>query len=411
MELVKIATAGSVDDGKSTLIGRLLYDNQALTHEQLALVKKKSEEKGLVDLDFSVLTDGLTAEREQGITIDVAHVYFSTESHKFILADSPGHVEYTRNMVTGASNTDVSIILIDARKGLLEQTYRHYFIANLLRQRKVIFCINKMDLQDYSEDVFLKIAVDVKKLVERYEEVPEYAIIPISSLKGDNVVNKSFEMPWYSGKTLNDELHAPLAHKEDLTFRFDVQQVYHVQNSEFTDFRGYAGRVLGGEINLGDEIKVLPSGQTAKVTEIRKFTETFDQLSAGESAVLSLNKELGIDRGSLFVRSNDTLSGRKTIDAKLVWLNEQVGSTGNRFILKSSSFETQVKLAAIQHKIDPISGGNEQSDAIKLNDISEVSLQSAQELFLDAYKDSRENGVFILISPQTNATLALGFVK
>src|SRR5690606_12615871 len=204
-------------------------------------------------------------------------------------------------------------------------------------------------------DVFLKIAVDVKKLVERFEEVPEYAIIPISSLKGDNVVNKSFEMPWYSGKTLNEELHAPLANKEDSTFRFDVQQVYHVQNSEFTDFRAYAGRVLGGEINLGDEIKVLPSGQTAKVTEIRKFTETFDQLGAGESAVLSLDKELGIDRGSLFVRSNDTLSGRKALDAKLVWLNEQVASPGNRFILKSSSFETQVKLAAIQHKIDPIS--------------------------------------------------------
>lgn len=410
MELVKIATAGSVDDGKSTLIGRLLYDNQALTHEQLALVKKKSEEKGLNDLDFSVLTDGLIAEREQGITIDVAHVYFSTASHKFILADSPGHVEYTRNMVTGASNTDISIILIDARKGLLEQTFRHYFIANLLHQRKVIFCINKMDLRDYSEDVYLNIAVKVKQLVERFAEIPEYAIIPISSLKGDNVVNKSFEMLWYSGKTLNEELHAPLVAQEKSAFRFDVQQVYHVQNQDFTDFRGYAGRVLGGELVLGEEIKVLPSGLRAKVTEIRKYKDKLQQVGVGESVLISLDKELGINRGSLIVKGNDPITGRKQLNAKLVWLNEQEANAGSRYLLKSSSVETQVKLASIQHKIDPISGKLEVTDTIQLNDIAEVSIQAAQELFLDAYSDSRANGVFILISPQTNATLALGFV-
>jgi len=236
MDLLRISTAGRVDDGKSTLIGRLLYDTNALTKEQEALIEKKTAEKGLADLDFSVITDGLIAEREQGITIDVAHIYFSTDNRKFIIADSPGHVEYTRNMVTGASNAEVSIILIDARKGLLEQSYRHFFISQLLRLHTVVFCINKMDLVDYSEDIFLKIAADVKRMTESFEHSnPNIEIIPISSLKGDNVVNHSNNTAWYQGETLNSVLHNIKPEQDAIAeFRMDVQNVLHVQNDEFS---------------------------------------------------------------------------------------------------------------------------------------------------------------------------------
>lgn len=412
MELIKISTAGSVDDGKSTLIGRLLYDNGALTHEQLALIEKKSLEKGLTNLDFSVLTDGLIAEREQGITIDVAHVYFSTQTHKFILADSPGHVEYTRNMVTGASNTDTSIILIDARKGLLEQTYRHYFIAHLLRQKKVIFCINKMDLVDFSEDVYLDIAIRVKKMIERFDFQPTYEIIPISSLKGDNVVQRSLSTPWYRGRTLDEALKTPYYTSNLAPFRFSVQQVYHVQNEAFVDYRGYAGRILSGSIRVGDEIQVLPGNKTAQVTEIRKYDTCQTEAEAGDSVVLSLDKDLGIDRGSLFAPVSSELNqGTKKINVTLVWLNEQNARLGDRFVLKAHAFETTIKIAHINGKIDTVSNRIQETAGLDLNDIVEAELQSAQTLFLDAYEELKQNGNFILISPQTNATVALGLVN
>lgn len=302
MELIRISTAGSVDDGKSTLIGRLLYDNNALTIEQEELIRKKTEEKGLKDLDLSVLTDGLVAEREQGITIDVANIYFSTEKRKFIITDSPGHEEYTRNMVTGASTADTSIILVDARKGLQEQSHRHYYISQLLDITNIVFCVNKMDLVDFNEDIFLQIAIDIEIMVNRINENKSVAIVPISSLKGDNVVNKSVNTPWYTGETLDKHLHniTPKL-KEEKAFRFDVQYIQHVQNEDFVDYRGYAGRVLSGKVALGDRITSLPSQKESIVTEIRQYIDIKNEATDGDSVSISLSTEIDISRGLMSV--------------------------------------------------------------------------------------------------------------
>jgi sulfate adenylyltransferase subunit 1 len=414
MELLRISTAGSVDDGKSTLIGRLLHDNKALTKEQEALIEQKTLEKGLADLDFSVITDGLIAEREQGITIDVAHIYFSTEQRKFIIADSPGHVEYTRNMVTGASNAEVSIILVDARKGLLEQSYRHFFISQLLRLDRVVFCINKMDLVDYSEDVYLKIAADIKNMVDTSEyNHPEVEIIPISSLKGDNVVYTSENTPWYQGKTLNDILHEiPPAINSAPDFRMDVQQVLHVQNDQFTDFRGFSGRITSGSVAVGDELTVLPSHKGAVVKEIRKYENTFERAVAGDSVIISLDREVDASRGSLFVKSGEEPSNNKSINATLVWLDEEDGRLGSRYLIQAGSRINQSKLQQINYLIPPENPTLKlESSKLVLNDIASVQVRLAQPIYMDSYEANKTNGVFILIDPRTNNTCALGFVN
>ncbi|MFP2996134.1 GTP-binding protein [Spongiivirga sp. MCCC 1A20706] len=415
MDLLRISTAGSVDDGKSTLIGRLLYDTNALTKEQEALIEKKTAEKGLSDFDFSVITDGLIAEREQGITIDVAHIYFSTNSRKFIIADSPGHLEYTRNMVTGASNAEVSIILIDARKGLLEQSYRHFFISQLLRLHTVVFCINKMDLVDYDEDIFLKIAADVQRMTNSFEHSnPNIQIIPISSLKGDNVVNSSNNTPWYHGNTLNEVLHEIQTEKESITtFRMDVQNVFHVQNQEFTDYRGYSGRIASGTVKLGDELTVYPSGKTARVTEIRKDIKTLEEARAGQSVSVSLNTEIDVSRGDLLTKTNEKQPIiDKNIHAKLVWLDEQEASVRGKFLLQAGSKTVQVRLDEIKSIIPPENPTNlVEASSLKLNDIANTRLKLARSIFLDSYSDIKQNGAFILINPQTNNTCAVGFVE
>ncbi len=415
MELLRISTAGSVDDGKSTLIGRLLHDNNALTKEQEALIEQKTQEKGLADLDFSVITDGLIAEREQGITIDVAHIYFSTDQRKFIIADSPGHVEYTRNMVTGASNAEVSIILIDARKGLLEQSYRHFFISQLLRLDRVVFCINKMDLVDYSEDVYLKIATDIKQMIDASEyNHPEVEIIPISSLKGDNVVYASGNTSWYHGKTLNEVLHEiPPAINSTPDFRMDVQQVLHVQNEQFTDFRGFSGKITSGSVSVGDQLTVLPSQKSAKVTEIRKYETTFEKAVAGDSVIISLAEEVDASRGSLFVKSDEKPpSSEKSVKATLVWLDEEGGKLGSRYLIQAGSRINQSKLQQINYLVPPENPSLKlESSKLVLNDIANVELRLAQPMFLDSYESNKTNGVFILIDPITNNTCALGFVN
>ncbi len=413
MDLLRISTAGSVDDGKSTLIGRLLYDTNALTKEQEQLIEKKTAEKGLKDLDFSVITDGLIAEREQGITIDVAHIYFSTKSRKFIIADSPGHVEYTRNMVTGASNAEVSIILIDARKGLLEQSYRHFFISQLLRLNTVVFCINKMDLVDYSEDVFLKIAAEVKEMVNSYQNYqPEIEIIPISSLKGDNVVHDFGNTPWYQGPSLNKILHNISSDKEEKqAFRMDVQQVLHVQNDEFVDFRGFSGRIASGQIKLGEELTVLPSGKTAAVKEIRQFEATLDEANAGDSVIISLDCEVDASRGSLLVKTNEQPNSEKSLKATLVWLNEDAAHLGGKYLVQAGSRQNQAKLQQIDYLIPPETPTLKlQSSKLELNDIAKIELRLAQPLYLDNYQLNKANGAFVLIDPQTNNTCAVGFV-
>lgn len=415
MDLLRISTAGSVDDGKSTLIGRLLYDTNALTKEQEELIEKKTLEKGLADLDFSVITDGLIAEREQGITIDVAHIYFSTDKRKFIIADSPGHVEYTRNMVTGASNAEVSIILVDARKGLLEQSYRHFFISQLLRLHTVVFCVNKMDLVDYNEDVFIDIAADIQRMTSSFEHSnPNIEIIPISSLKGDNVVNLSTNTPWYQGESLNTILHKIKPEENEVDeFRMDVQNVLHVQNEDFVDFRGYAGRISSGSVQVGDAIKVLPSETTSVVKEIRLHTNTLNEASSGDSVVISLEEEIDISRGGLFVKaSGHAPLASKNIEATVVWLEEDEASVGGRFLIQAGSKQVQARLQQIAYTVPPENpSGRTEASGLKLNDIARVQLKLSQPIFLDKYAANKNNGAFILINPQTNNTCGVGFVE
>jgi len=413
MDLLRINTAGSVDDGKSTLIGRFLNDSHALTIEQEELIARKTKEKGLADLDFSVITDGLIAEREQGITIDVAHIYFSTADRKFIIADSPGHVEYTRNMVTGASNSEVSIILIDSRKGLLEQTHRHYFISSLLRLNTIVFCINKMDLVDYSEDVFLSIASDINKMTSQFTHKPDIYVLPISSLKGDNVVERSKNMSWYSGDTLSGILHSIKPNVADTDdFRFDVQQVLHVQNKEFIDYRAYAGRIISGEVRVGDTITVLPSGLSSEVVEIRKFTNTLTSAQAGESIQIRLKGDMDISRGMMLIKHNNDALLSKDIKATIVWMDEKQATPSGKYLLQAGTRTAVCKLQSIDAVIPPENPeATHEASTLKLNDIARVQLKTAAPVFLDAFSDNRLNGSFILIDTQTNNTVAVGFVE
>lgn len=413
MDLLRINTAGSVDDGKSTLIGRFLNDSHALTIEQEELIARKTKEKGLDDLDFSVITDGLIAEREQGITIDVAHIYFSTSDRKFIIADSPGHVEYTRNMVTGASNSEVSIILIDARKGLLEQTFRHYFISSLLRLKTVVLCINKMDLVDYSEDTFLAIAADINTMTAQFGYRPDIHVLPISSLKGDNVVEASKYTEWYKGDTLSGILHKIIPNgTETEEFRIDIQQVLHVQNAEFTDYRAYAGRIISGILSVGDQITVLPSGQKSEVVEIRKFTTTKNTAFAGESIQFRLSDEVDISRGMMLVKEANEKLLSKDIKATLVWMDEKAAVPSGKYILQAGTRTVACKLQAIEGIIPPENPSEvKEADSLKLNDIAKVQLKIAAPAFLDAFSANRLNGAFILIDAQSNNTVAVGFTE
>jgi sulfate adenylyltransferase subunit 1 len=414
MDLLRINTAGSVDDGKSTLIGRLLYDTSSLTIEQEELIARKTAEKGMQDLDFSVITDGLIAEREQGITIDVAHIYYSSDARKFIIADSPGHVEYTRNMVTGASNSEVSIILIDARKGLLEQSYRHFFISRLLRVPTVIFCINKMDLVGYNEDVFLEIATQIERMAAAGAHwKPAIELVPISGLKGDNVVQPSAQMPWYQGPTLDQLLHqVQPADRAGEAFRMEVQQVLHVQNEQFVDFRGYAGRIGSGKIALGDTVVVLPGGRKAEVLEIRKYDRLLDVAAAGDSIVLRLTVDVDASRGTLLAKEAEMPSDEKTLVATLVWLDEKPANAGARYILQAGARSVQAKLETIHGIILPSESEVMQpATVISLNDCVKVGLRLSQAAYLDPYAANKANGAFILVDPQSNHTAAVGFVE
>lgn len=413
MELLRLNTAGSVDDGKSTLIGRFLYDSGVLTYEQEELIKRKTYEKGLTDLDFSVITDGLIAEREQGITIDVAHIYFSSEKKKFIIADSPGHVEYTRNMVTGASNSDLSIILIDARKGLQEQSYRHYFISKLLKLDSVIFCVNKMDLVEYEEGVYWKIAAQIEKMIHDFEgNISGVSIVPISSLKGDNVVFRSDKMQWYSGSTLSELLHS--FEKIEVTsekFRMDIQQVYHVQNDEFVDYRSYAGKINSGKISLGDEVVVLPSLNTSKVVEIRKYKSLLECAKQGDSVQLRLEDDIDVSRGMLFVNCVSPDLFGKEIEVTLVWMDEKPLNVGGKYLLQVNSRESICKIVEIVYLINPEFPREKcKEEEINLNGIAKVKVKLSQAIYLDKYQDNKANGAFILVDLQTNNTSAVGFL-
>ncbi|SHJ22096.1 sulfate adenylyltransferase subunit 1 [Arenibacter nanhaiticus] len=414
MEVLKIATAGSVDDGKSTLIGRLLYDTKSLTDDKVEAIRKSSEQRGYDYLDFSFATDGLVAEREQGITIDVAHIYFSTLNKSYIIADTPGHVEYTRNMVTGASTSQVAIILIDARKGVIEQTYRHFFINNLLRVKDIIVAVNKMDLVEYSEEVFNEIKSDFEALnaVSTYAE-QQLTYIPVSALKGDNIVDKTDAMPWYKGDTI-------LGHLEQLEVsdvqdggqtRFAVQTVIRPKTEEYHDFRGFAGKIKGGKLTVGDKITVLPSLTQSKVKEIYFFDKTYQEAAAGSSVVITLEDEINITRGDMLVKSDELPKIEKQIEATVCWMDNKQLQPGAKYLIQHNTNKVLSKIDGVKHVISTQYGSHQDANnKLALNEIGSVSIKLSKPIFYDSYQDNKANGSFILIDPQTNATAGVGFI-
>jgi len=415
MEVLKIATAGSVDDGKSTLIGRLLYDTKSLTNDKLEAIEKASKQKGFDYLDFSFATDGLVAEREQGITIDVAHIYFSTQTKSYIIADTPGHVEYTRNMVTGASTSQAAIVLIDARKGVIEQTNRHFFINNLLRVKDVIVAVNKMDLVNFSEEIYNDIKADFEALMAKREYQDQtITFIPVSALKGDNVVHGSDNMPWYNGQTLLE--HLELLDTKDIynsgTPRFPVQYVVRPKTNEFHDFRGYAGKVYGGELSVGDDIVVLPSQTKSKIKDIYFYDEKYETASRRSSVTITLENDINVSRGDMIVKENDLPTIDKQFTATICWMDSKALQAGGKYVLQHGVNKVLAKVDVINHKINTdYSGVNAEADSLGMNDIASVSFKLNKPIFYDAFKSHRTNGSFILIDTQSNSTVGAGFIQ
>ncbi|ULC59281.1 GTP-binding protein [Flaviramulus sp. BrNp1-15] len=415
MEVLKIATAGSVDDGKSTLIGRILFDTKSLTTDKLEAIEKTSKQRGYDYLDFSLATDGLVAEREQGITIDVAHIYFSTKKKSYIIADTPGHVEYTRNMVTGASTSQASIILIDARKGVIEQTNRHFFINNLLRIKDVVVAINKMDLVDYSEETYNKIKSDFEELMSKRDyQDQKITFIPVSALKGDNVVNKSENMPWYKGQALLE--HLEQLNKADIfnvgTPRFPVQYVIRPKTEEFHDYRGYAGKVYGGDLSVGDDIVVLPSKTKSKIKDIYFYNEKYETASRRSSVTITLEDDINVSRGDMIVKDGDLPTIEKQFTANVCWMDSNQLTPGAKYVVQHGVNKVLAKVDKINHKIHPdYSGIEEDVTGLGINDIASVTFKLNKPIFYDQFKNHRTNGSFILIDTQSNNTVGAGFIQ
>ncbi|URM38304.1 sulfate adenylyltransferase subunit 1 [Flavobacterium anhuiense] len=414
MDVLKIATAGSVDDGKSTLIGRLLYDTKSLTTDKIEAIEKSSKQKGYDYLDFSLATDGLVAEREQGITIDVAHIYFSTAKKSYIIADTPGHVEYTRNMVTGASTSQVSIILIDARKGVIEQTYRHFFINNLLRVKEVIVAINKMDLVDYSEDVFNKIKADFEALNAKstFKE-QNVSYIPLSAINGGNVVDKSENMSWYEGQTVLEHLEGLHSHDvyEAGKARFPVQTVIRPKTEEYHDFRGYAGKLYGNSIKVGDAVTVLPSLTESKVSKIHFFDKQFDEATAGSSITIELENDINVTRGDMIVKSDELPKIEKDITTTVCWMDSKKLVPGTKYLVQHNTNRVLAKVESIKNTIATDYSGTTPATQLAINEIGEVSIKLSKPLYFDPYNENKSNGAFILIDTATNTTAGVGFIR
>ncbi len=415
MEVLKIATAGSVDDGKSTLIGRILYDTKSLTTDKLEAIEKTSKQRGYDYLDFSLATDGLVAEREQGITIDVAHIYFSTKKKSYIIADTPGHVEYTRNMVTGASTSQASIILIDARKGVIEQTNRHFFINNLLRIKDVVVAINKMDLVDYSEEIYNKIKADFSDLMSKRDyQDQKITFIPVSALKGDNVVNKTDKMSWYKGEALLE--HLEQLDKTDIynsgTPRFPVQYVIRPKTEDFHDFRGYAGKVYGGNLSVGDDIVVLPSQTKSKIKDIYFYDEKYETASRRSSVTITLENDINVSRGDMIVKDGDLPTIEKQFTANVCWMDSKQLTAGSKYVVQHCINKVLAKVDVIHHKIRPdYSGIDTDVSGLGVNDIASVTFKLNKPIFYDQFKNHRTNGSFILIDTQNNNTVGAGFIQ
>ncbi|NNE91389.1 MAG: sulfate adenylyltransferase subunit CysN [Verrucomicrobiales bacterium] len=414
MDLLRFTTAGSVDDGKSTLIGRLLYDSKNTFEDQLEAVERTSKQRGDEHTNLALLTDGLRAEREQGITIDVAYRYFATPKRKFIIADTPGHIQYTRNMVTGASTANLAIILVDARHGVIEQTMRHAFIANLLRIRHVILAVNKMDLVDYEQEPFEKIIEEFYDFASRLDNIVDIEAIPLSALKGDNVVDKSEQMPWYQGPTMlyhleNVYIGSDYNHVEA---RFPVQWVIRPHSDEFHDFRGYAGRVAGGVFKPGDDISVEPSGFTSKIKSISTFDGDMQEAFAPLSCTITLEDEIDISRGDTIVKGNNPPKKDQNIEAMVCWFSEARKLTPrSKFYLRHTTKEVKAVVQEIRYKvnINTLRKVEDERD-MALNEIGRVSIRTSAPLFFDSYHRNRTTGSFILIDAQTNETVGAGMI-
>ena len=411
--LLRFTTAGSVDDGKSTLIGRLLYDSKSIFEDQLEAVEKASKQKGLEVADLSLLTDGLRAEREQGITIDVAYRYFATPRRKFIIADTPGHIQYTRNMVTGASTADLAIILIDARHGLQEQTHRHSFIASLLGLRHLVVCVNKMDLVDYEENKYEEIVSAYRSFSSRLD-ITDITFIPISALNGDNVVKASENMPWHGGSTLLHHLenvHVG-ADRNLQDCRFPIQYVIRPQTDEHRDFRGYAGRIASGVFKPGDKVVALPSRRETTINSIysgeEKLTKAFPPLSV----TMTLDDDIDLSRGGMLVRPNNQPDVITELDVRICWLDEKPLNLATRLVIRQTTQEIPAKITSILYRININTLHRDEEDVkVEMNDIARVTIKTASPLLSDSYRNNRTTGAFILVDPSTYATVAAGVIR
>jgi len=413
MDLLRFATAGSVDDGKSTLIGRLLLDSKSIFEDQLEAVEATSHQKGYDYTDLALLTDGLRSEREQGITIDVAYRYFATPTRKFIIADTPGHIQYTRNMVTGASTADLGLVLVDARQGLTEQSRRHAVLLSLLRVPHLVLAVNKMDLVDYAEDVYERIHHEFTTFATKLN-IPDLEVIPISALKGDNVVERSSEMPWYHGPTLMHHLeHVHVASDRDLVdVRFPVQFVIRPKSDEFHDYRGYAGQVAGGVIKKGDEVVVLPSGMTSRVEAIDLFDTEIDEAFPPMSVTVRLADDVDVSRGDLIARVNNAPKPSQDIDAMVCWMTNEPLRPRQKLAIKHTTRTGRALVKDIQYRLDVNTLHRDaETKELGLNEIGRIQLRTTVPLLCDPYSKNRTTGSFILIDEATGVTVGAGMIN
>ena len=413
MDLLRFTTAGSVDDGKSTLIGRLLHDSKNIFQDQLEAIEASSKKRGDEHINLALLTDGLKSEREQGITIDVAYRYFATPVRKFIIADTPGHIQYTRNMVTGASTANLAIILIDARKGVIEQTCRHSFIANLLNIKHIVVAVNKMDLVDYSEDRFLEICNQFKVFSSRLDQIVDVCFLPISALHGDNVVEKSTKMPWYKGGSLLYHLETVYIGSDEnhVDARFPVQWVIRPHSDEYHDFRGYAGRVASGVFKPGDEILALPSGFSSKIEKIYSNQQEQAEVYSPMSVVMTLDNEIDLSRGDMIVKKNNPPKTTQQIEAMVCWFSESPLQVKGKYIIRHTTKESKALIKTLDYKVDINTLHKIEDDSpMKLNEIGRVTLHTADRLFIDRYERSRNTGSFVLIDSLTHETVGAGMI-
>ncbi len=412
MDMLRFATAGSVDDGKSTLIGRLLYDSKSIFTDQLESVERASLAKGDDYVNLALLTDGLRAEREQGITIDVAYRYFATPRRKFIIADTPGHIQYTRNMVTGASTADLAIVLVDARKGLVEQSRRHAFIATLLRVPHLVLAVNKMDLVDYSQEVFESISDEFTRFATKLD-VPDLTVVPISALMGDNIVTRSANMPWFDGPSLLHHLeHVHVSSDRNLIdVRFPVQYVIRPQSSQFPDYRGYAGTVASGVLKPGDEVMVLPSGFTSRIASIETMDGPVDEAFPPMAVTVRLTDEIDISRGDMICRPHNMPSATQDIDAMVCWMSDRPLTKGSKLTLKHTTRTVRALVKNLHYRLDVNTLHRDEAPAgLGLNEIGRVVLRTTQPLFADGYRRNRGTGGFVLVDEATNGTVAAGMI-